>query len=798
MTVKTATACIVMVAAAFVASGCGGNKSRFDSHMRRGQAYFSQGEFAKASIEFRNAMQIIPTDPTARVMAGHTAERLGQYRAAIGLYQAVVDSTPDNADARASLARLLTLAGAPQRSLDLIKPGLSEHPDDIELLVAEAAAKVALNDDAGAQAAAERALQLAPANEDAVAVRAGLYRRSGDLAAAIALVDATLKQLPSSAPLREMLVSLYAADGEQDRAMEQLRVLIDLKPKELRYRGQLGGLYTQAHRLDDAQRTLEQAIQEFPENDAPRLALIDFLSTQRSAAQAEQVLRGFIAHAPDHYDLQLYLGKLLESAGKTQQALDVYQDLVRRAGIEPKGLLARDRIAVINIAQGRNDEALRLIAEVLRVNARDSAALVLRGEIELERHDAVAAIADFRAVLRDQPRATGMQRALARAHLANGEPALAEEALRAALQAAPGDTSVTIELARLMQQTGRSDEALALLNEAAHKAPDLSVREELVRAYLSKRDFAVARTTAHELETSYPDAVTPHYLAGLAAQGENKPDDAHKEFERALAMQPHALEVLSALARLELGRGQAEQAIELVKNAAERDPSNAYVWNLLGELYLARQSVAAAVDAFTCASRLLPQWWVPYRNIAFARSAANDVTAAISQYNTAIGVAPWEPGLVIELAELYEKHDRVDEAIGSYDAWHKKNPRVQLVANNLAMLLVTYRSDRVSLDRARELTRGFDSSTEAAFLDTDGWVHFKRAEYADALPPLERAAERAPDSHLIHYHLGMAELQAGRTDRARAELQTAVSGAAKFQGLDEARSALASLSSRSS
>jgi hypothetical protein len=51
---------------------------------------------------------------------------------------------------------------------------------------------------------------------------------------------------------------------------------------------------------------------------------------------------------------------------------------------------------------------------------------------------------------------------------------------------------------------------------------------------------------------------------------------------------------------------------------------------------------------------------------------------------------------------------------------------------------------------------------------------------------------------VIHYHLGMAELRAGRTDRARAELQTAVSGTADFQGADEARTALASLKSRTS
>ena len=193
---------------------------------------------------------------------------------------------------------------------------------------------------------------------------------------------------------------------------------------------------------------------------------------------------------------------------------------------------------------------------------------------------------------------------------------------------------------------------------------------------------------------------------------------------------------------------------------------------------------------------MTPQWWIPQRNLALASAAGNDLTGAMAHYDAAIKLAPSEPALVIELAELCEKHGRVDVAIAHYDAWHRKNPRDQLVANNLAMLLVTNRSDRASLDRARELTQGFDSSTEAAFLDTNGWVHFKRAEYADALPSLERAAERAPSSRVIHYHLGMAELQAGRTERARTELQTAVSGTANFQGADEARVALASLKSR--
>jgi Flp pilus assembly protein TadD len=112
------------------------------------------------------------------------------------------------------------------------------------------------------------------------------------------------------------------------------------------------------------------------------------------------------------------------------------------------------------------------------------------------------------------------------------------------------------------------------------------------------------------------------------------------------------------------------------------------------------------------------------------------------------------------------------------------------------MLLVTYKTDRASLDRARDLTAAFTSSTDGSFLDTNGWVRFKRGEYTEALPVLERAAARSPDSRQVRYHLGMAELHMGQTARARSDLEAALTGAANFVGSDEARATLAALKDR--
>jgi Flp pilus assembly protein TadD len=208
---------------------------------------------------------------------------------------------------------------------------------------------------------------------------------------------------------------------------------------------------------------------------------------------------------------------------------------------------------------------------------------------------------------------------------------------------------------------------------------------------------------------------------------------------------------------------------------------------------MAQNDAPAAVAALTQATTLAPQWWVSYRELARARLLANDVPGAVSAYQGAIKVEPSEPLLTTELAGLYLQQGRTDEAIASYESFNRQHPHVQLIENNLAMLLVTYRNDPVSLDRARDLTAGFASSNDGSLLDTNGWVHFKRAEYQDALPVLERAVERSPQSPEIRYHLGMAELQTGHKDRARSNLETAVSGSAKFTGADEARSTLEAL-----
>jgi Flp pilus assembly protein TadD len=786
---------LALVAAGLV-SGCGGAQSRFAAHLDRGEQYFAHGDYTKASVEFRNALQIRPEDPHARLLAGQAAERLGRLPDAAALYQSVVDAAPENLEARADLGHLLVSVRSSDAALKVIEPGLKKHPDDPRLLTLRAVARSQLKDIPGALADVTRALQLAPNNEEAIEVRAGLYKQAGDLPGAVALVSGAVANLPKSQPLRQALVELYSDAGEPAKAEQQLHALIELAPGEARYRYQLAMFYARANRLDEAQRELEGVVKSFPASVDAKLTLVDFLNSRRTPAQAEQVLRGFIAQDADSYRLRLALGALLRGAGRLKEASVVYNEVIQRDGVGPQGLTARDQLAGMQLDSGQSEEARKLVEQVLQHNPRDNEALTLRARIALAQHDPALAITDLRAVLRDQPQSVEVRKLLAAAYLMSNQTALAEEALRAAVQLAPNDTGLAVELGRLLIELRQPDQAIAALEHAVALAPsDEKLRTELTQAYLDKRDFVNALSSARELQTLHPDSAAGFYLAGLAAVGERQLDEAQQSLQQAHAMQPGAYDTLSALARLEVARGHLGDAIELVQSACQRNAADARALNLLGELYLAQRNPQLASDTFIHAIKVLPAWWVPYRNLALARNAANDPTGAMAAYEAALKIAPEEGQLASELAVLYETHGKASDAIALYENLHRQRPQSAAIAEGLAMLLVTYRSDRPSLDEAGALTAGFASSTDGRLLDANGWVHFKRGEYAQALPSLERASERAPDLNEIRYHLGMTELSLGHTARARADLESALAGSGSFVGSDQARTTLAALKS---
>jgi tetratricopeptide (TPR) repeat protein len=779
---------------AILLAGCGGAEARHQRHMARGMEYFAAESFAKARVEFGNALQIDPNNAQARYMSGRVAERLGNLRDAAGFYQGAIDIDSGHVEARTNLARMLVFAGAPERALELLEPVFKANAADPEALAARGAARSQLRDLAGALGDAELATRVAPNNDNAVALLASLYRQTSQSERAMVLVQQALQKRPKSVELRQVLAQMYLSDGNRLGAAEQLRKVIELRPGEPAYRHQLVMLLTNERELGQAEEVLVEGIEDFPGTPEFKLAHAGFLVAQVSPNRGEEVLRRYIAEAPQDFELQLGLGAMQERAANTKLALATYQQIASSAGEQRIVATAKNRIATVHLREGRADEAARLLAEVLTDNPRDNDALLLRGNIALDRHDPASAIADLRAVLREQPDAVGVMRVLARAHLSNGEPALAEETLRDALNVAPRDTGVQIELAQVLLQSGKAELAITLLENAVRAEPDEpSMRSALVRSYVAAGDMDAARAGAADLVILQPDRPTGHFLSGVVASAEGKHKEAEAHLLRSLEREPAGLDALAALAAILISTGRTTDASRLLADFVKSHPDNAVARNLLGEAKLASRDQPGAIEEFKQVVKMTPRWPVGQRNLALAFLAQGDRASALAVYERGVIATNYDAALVVDFAALLEQDGNSHRAIELYDRLYASNSRLELAANNLAMLLVTYRDDADSLDRARDLTAAFADSDNGALLDTYGWVRFKRGEIPAALTALERAAKLAPQSRVVRYHLAMTQLKSGERDKARRSLEFALADAANFAGIEEARSALKDL-----
>jgi len=790
--VRSIALCAVLILPLLTA--CTGTEGRKQRYLERGQAYFAEGNLDKARVEFSNALQIDPNNAQARYFAGRVAEKEIKPRDALANYQAAIDADPGFVAARGALGRIYFLAGLPDKAREAIEPGLTKAPNDAQLLTVRGGLRALEGDNAGALADAEAAVKSDPKDEFAMAFLAAQYKRQDRATDAIELLKKGIQELPGSIDLHVILAELLYQNGRRDEALQQLETVANAHRTDLVQWQRLARLHMLEKNPDAAIDALRKAVAANPASVDAKRVLVTLIGSQKGVAAASTEMQKFVDADRKNAELKISLGQFLESAGEAARAEALYREVIKSDGVETQGLAARNRLAAMLVQRPDLPAAEVLIAEVLKENARDNDALVLRAGIALSRRDTASAITDLRAVLRDQPDSVPLMRTLARAHLQDGDQALAEEMLRNAVQANPADAMARYELASLLVAAGRGNQALPVLEQLIKDAPDnIQAREAYFRVQMALPDLAGARKTGEELKTLRPDLPAGAMMLGSLYETERKLPEAMQEYEQALKVSKDPGLALPALVRLDLVQKQSARAIRRLEAVIAQAPDYAPAYNLLGEVHLAGSNAPAAIKAFDGAIVKQPTWWIPYRGKALAQRLARQNEAVLATLGE--GVArTGSLELYAALATVQQQEGKVDQAISTYEAALKSHPRAAAAANNLAMLLLTHRgSDKASIARAVQVSTLLEGSEEPALLDTLGWVKYHQGAYAESLPLLRKAAEKAPKAPVILYHLGMAQLRSGDRATARMNLEAALAADAKFEGATQARAALATL-----
>jgi predicted Zn-dependent protease len=632
-----------------------------------------------------------------------------------------------------------------------------------------------------------------------VSVLAGIYQATGHSDKAIALLENTTRQLPQSVGLRLELAQSYARANQSAKAEALLVALIHLRPTEKAHRLRLAQFYARLNRIDDAERVLRDGVKALPSERTLKTSLVEFLAARRSREIAEKELQGFIAQDPKDYALRFALAQFYEQGKVYPKAEAVYNEVIAAAGLDGPGITARDHLANLRSQQNDIAGAEKLLREVLAKVPRDDDALFLRANLALTQQDPKTAIADLRSVLRDQPNAVGVMRVLARAHLANDEPALAEETMRRAVDASPTDAAARLDLAKLLIDLKKPEQAKPFVEELVKQQPNnLDALAAQFQIAAAGKDWASARAAADAFVATNPKLAYGYFFQGTVAEMDQHPEDAVRLYSAALRQQPTFSEALQGIARVLVSQKRIPEALARLDDVAASSPESGIPLNIKGEILMSQKRTAEGIEAFKVAVAREPKSWAGYRNLAFAQAASQDDNAAIATLQGAIGRVTNPEELQTALGMLYQRDGRPDAAIQVYDAALLRNPRADLVANNLAMLLVDTKQDPASLERAKQLAVRFSTSNNPQLLDTYGWVLYKHGEATGAVTALQNASSQAPNLPVLWYHLGMAQLLAGQTAAARDSLAHSLQSGQNFSGMQEAKAALDKLAKQGS
>jgi Flp pilus assembly protein TadD len=144
---------------------------------------------------------------------------------------------------------------------------------------------------------------------------------------------------------------------------------------------------------------------------------------------------------------------------------------------------------------------------------------------------------------------------------------------------------------------------------------------------------------------------------------------------------------------------------------------------------------------------------------------------------------------------LEASRNNQDAAIENYRKAIEVDPNAAIAANNLAWIYAV--SGKGNLDQAVALAQGVVQKYPdmPGFLDTLGWVYYKKGLHGPAVEQLQKVVQKAGESPSYRFHLGMALAGKGDKAAARRELEQALRLGEKgnFAEAEEARRALSTL-----
>ena len=774
-------------------SACTSKEEAAQRYLQEGKALLEQGKTDQARIQFKNAAQSNPKLADAYYNLALLDEKKLDWKGMYGNLLETVRLNPTHAEAHFKLG-LAYLAGhqidkASEEAilLEKLKPGSASA------LLLHGNVLFSRGKKSEGIEEIKQSLVKEPANYEAAAILSTLYLSQGNHAEALATLNRSIELHPKDIGLQRMKIQTEVDGKDYEAAIAGYRALIEQNPDKRELSYGLVQLLVKIGRQAQAEAFLHEIIDKYPTDTNAKLALVGFIA-QHDPSEAEKSLAKFVAENPNNTSLLSQLAGLY--AGQQRYA-DAQSVLERIVGIDKAGnagMLAKLGLARVALAQKDDKVAAARIAEVIAADANNPDALLLRSLMRLQNKEIDAAIADLRIVLAANPKQDKALVLLARAYQQNGNSELADNNLRQALEINPGNLDAALPIAAKLLTGRELDRAEEVLNNALKTNPDdPTALQLLAQAHALKNDWVGAQALATKLGKQAKGSATGHYLSGEIFVAQKNYSEAVKQFQAALQEQPDFPDAIRALAQVYNAKGEHGQFKSYLLAFINKNPKIIPAYLALAFAHAADKEWSDADRVLRNALRIDPKSVPSYQTLAGIYQAQAKPAEEIEIYRKGLTELPDDVSLMVGLGQVYERVKDSEAAIGLYQQVLKKQPKLELAANNLASVLVDYRTDKESLQQAIRLVEPFATSSNPNLLDTYAWVQVRGGYANKAIPVLKRVIADNPNVAVFRYHLGTAYYQTLDLASAKTELNRALELAQKygdFVGIDQVRNLL--------
>lgn len=349
-------------------------------------------------------------------------------------------------------------------------------------------------------------------------------------------------------------------------------------------------------------------------------------------------------------------------------------------------------------------------------------------------------------------------------------------ALDAYLSRHPDDAELHLEAARMAEASNRPVDAARHCAVVLRKAPaNRELAQALIRLYFQSSQTDQALNLFREQYTRFHDAASaslPIRWAIHFIRDEPAPKLALACLAVAMPQRTNDTEraaLMTLAAESQLQAGQTNTAITTLFQAYRTDPSANTAILRLGSVW------ATQPDATNRLVRHVQRQRDPDTTLlilAATQQALNrpsDAAATLkSVYTRRLRNGYFSPeSFYLWLGSLLESTKMTAEAERLFEEAQAVHPDSHELKNYLAYM---WAEKGVRLDEADRLVTDAlrQESDNAAYLDTKGWILFKKARYYDALQFLLQAAENDKKEPVILEHTGDALLAVGRETEALA------------------------------